>query len=213
MTAEFPANSKIPRPQPPEKEPERKVESVVTNKVEVRKKSLLKRFTDIFIGGDSRSVLQYVVMDVLVPQAKDMMAEAVSSGFERMIYGESRPHRRPVNGVRPGGPTNYTRYAVRGNNPLGRAGAEDRRTVTPARKQSVEDLLFATRVEAETVLDRMYDLLKEYESVSVADLYSLVGLTATYTDQKWGWVELHGSNLRRARDGYTLDLPPASPLD
>jgi hypothetical protein len=214
MTAEFPGNSKMPRPQTPAPEQEKKVESVVTNHVEKRKKSLFKRFTDVFIGGDSRSVVHYVVMEVLVPQAKDMMAEAASQGFERLIYGESRPPRnRYGSGTRPPVPTNYTRYAVRGNNPIGRSGSEDRRVLHQPRSQGIDDILLATRVEAETVLDRLYDLLKEYESASVADLYSLVGLSSTYVDQKWGWTELHGSQVRRVRDGYVLELPKTVALD
>lgn len=213
MTGEFPGNSKMPRPQTPVPE-EKNVESVVTNSVEKRKKSLFKRFTEIFIGGDSKSVVHYVVMEVLVPQAKDMMSEAVSSGFERMIYGESSPGRRRGSGSRPSGsPTPYNRYAVRGNNPIGRAGSGDHRPIAEARTQRVDDILLATRVEAETVLDRLYDLLKEYESASVADLNSLVGLSSNYTDQKWGWMDLHGSQVRRVRDGYILELPKIVSLD
>jgi hypothetical protein len=212
MPPDLPSNSKSQRPQASAKE-EKNVESVVTNKVETRKKSLLKRFTEVFIGGDSRSVVQYVLNDVLLPQAKDMITEAASQGFERLIYGDSRPSRRFSSGARPQGPTNYTRYAVRGNNPLGRAGGEDRRAVPQQRDRSVDDILLATRVEADTVMDRLYDLLKEYEVVSVADLYSLVGLSGTYVDQKWGWVDLHGSQVRRVRDGYVLDLPRTVSLD
>jgi hypothetical protein len=216
MTAEFPGNSKMPRPHTPAPEPEKKVESVVTNNVEKRKKSLLKRFTEIFIGGDSKSVVHYVFSEVLVPQAKDMITEAASQGFERLIYGENRAPRRGPGRGGPGynsGPTNYTRYAVRGNNPIGRAGGEDRRPVHVGRSQSIDDILLATRVEAETVLDRLYDLLKEYETASVSDLYSLVGLSSSYTDQKWGWTDLHGSQIRRVRDGYIIELPKTVALD
>lgn len=213
MSAEFPGNSKMPRAHAPAAEQDKKVESVVTNDVEKRKKSLFKRFTQIFIGGDSKTVLQYVFSEVLIPQAKDMITEAASSGFERLIYGESRPNRRGGSYSNPARPTNYTRYAVRGNNPLGRQGNDDRRPVASPRTQSVDDILLATRIEAETVLDRLYDLLKEYETASVADLYSLIGLSSSYTDQKWGWTDLHGSNVRRVRDGYILELPKTVALD
>lgn len=213
MTSEFPGNSKMPRPNTPKPEQEKKVEPVVTNAAEARKKSLFRRFTEVFIGGDSKTVVQYVFSDVLVPQVKDIMSEVVTQGVERMIYGESRPNRRFGSGPRPGGPTNYTRYAVRGNNPLGRAGGEDRRPVSTPRSEGIDDILLATRVEADTVLDRLYDLLKEYESASIADLYSLVGWTSSYVDQKRGWTDLHGSQVRRVRDGYILDLPRPVSLD
>jgi hypothetical protein len=214
MPAEFPSNSKMPRPQASPKE-EKVVDSVVTNKVEMRKKSIWKRFTGVFIGGDSRTVMHYILNDVLLPQAKDMITEAASQGFEKMIYGDARPGRRP--GVRPGsGPTNYSRsYASRGNNPLGRAGVSESRRPEPvgARRQELDDILLATRVEADTVLDRLYDLLKEYELVSVSDLYSILGLSASYVDNKWGWTDLTGSNVRRVHDGYILELPKVESLD
>ena len=77
----------------------------------------------------------------------------------------------------------------------------------------MDDILLATRVEAETVVDRMYDLLREYEMVSVSDLYSLLGLSSSYTDQKWGWTNLQSLDIRRVRDGYILNLPKTIPLD
>ena len=212
MTTEFPGNSKVPRPQPEGSEP-KKVESVVTGEVQARKKGLLKRFKEVFIGGDSRSVMQYVLMDVLVPQAKDMITEAASQGFERLIYGEHRPSRRFGSGGRTPGPTNYTRYSTRGNNPIGRSGSEDRRPTAQAQNRPIDDILLATRVEAEAVLDRLYDLLREYETASVADLHSLVGWTSTYIDQKWGWVELQGANVQRVREGYVLNLPKPQSLE
>jgi len=209
---EFPSNSK--NPQTPKPTPEKVVEQVVSGEATSRKKSLGRRLREVFIGGDTKSVVNYVFSDVLMPQAKDMVVEAISQGFEKLIYGDSRSGRRY--GTRPPtgpGPTNYTRYAVRGNNPIGRQGHEDRRPTASVRTQDIDDILLATRVEAETVVDRMYDLLREYEAVSIADLHSLVGWSSSYTDQKWGWTDLTGTDVRRVRDGYILVLPKTVALD
>jgi hypothetical protein len=102
---------------------------------------------------------------------------------------------------------------VRGNNPIGRQSHEDRRTTASVRTHDLDDVLLATRVEAETVIDRMYDLLREYEVVTVADLRSLIGWSSSYTDQKWGWTDLQGTDIRRVRDGYILILPKTTSLD
>lgn len=218
MTTEFPGNSKHPRTPESEPDREKKIESVVTNPVESRKKPLFRRVMGIFIGGDSKSVVNYVLMDVLVPQAKEMLADATSQGIERMIYGESRPgHRRGYSARPGGGPTRYNQYAVRGNNPLGRAGADDRRPMAEPRTQDVDDLLFATQPEAELTLDRMYDLLNDYDTVSIADLNSLLGRSSSFTDQKWGWTNLKGSriykNLGSRNRGYILELPRVVAID
>lgn len=210
---EFPSNSKSSQPPKPASS-EKVVEQVVSGEAALRKKPLGRRLRDVFIGGDTKSVIGYVFSDVLIPQAKDMLTEAVSSGFERLIFGESRPNRRYGGRPQTGpGPTNYTRYSARGNNPIGRQGHEDRRPTVSVRTQDIDDILLATRVEAETVVDRMYDLLRDYDSVSVADLHSLIGLSSSYTDQKWGWTDLQGTDVRRVRDGYILVLPKTVPLD
>jgi hypothetical protein len=214
MSNEFPSNSKSVPIQPKlTPENEKNVESVITGLARKQKKSLLKRFTDVMVGGDSKSVGHYVLMEVVVPQVKDMLLEAASGGFEKLIFGEAR---RARYGVRPGVSRPPTNYARMGNNPIGSTIRDARdRPPNPAttRRQEIDDILLATRVEAELVLERLYDLLKEYDSVTVSDLYSLVGWSSSYTDQKWGWTSLTGSSVRRNRDGYVLELPATSPLD
>jgi hypothetical protein len=214
MIPDYPGNSKAPQAPPPQREDVKKIEPVVTGEVAARKKGLGKRFAELFIGGDSKSVLQYVVAEVLIPQVKDMLTEGVSSGFERWVYGESsrRPQRfgsRPSGGARP---VNYA-LASRGNNPIGRATREERQPTASLKSHGIEDILLATRVEADTVLDHMYSLLQKYEMVSVSDLYSLINWSSTHIDHKWGWVDLQGANVRLTREGYVLNLPKPQPLD
>jgi hypothetical protein len=206
MIPDYPGNSKNPRPATPPAEPTKNIESVVTSEVVARKKGFGKRVKEIFIGGDSKTVVQYVVSEVLVPQLKDMLTEGVSSGFERLIYGESS-RRRP--GARPGGgsrPTNYTNYAQRGNNPIGRVANQDRPATASLRTHPIEDLLFPSRVEAEAVLERMFDVLEKYQAVTVADLYAMIEWSSNHIDHKWGWEDLHNASVQRVRDGYVLNL-------
>lgn len=209
--SELPGRPQTGAPQSP---PEKVVEQVVTGEVASRKKSVGRRLHDIFIGGDSKTVMNYVVTEVLIPQAKDMANEMVSTFIEKMLYGDARSHRRP-GGYRPTvspGPTNYTRYSERGNNPVGRH-TMSREPNARVAGRPLDDLLFATRVEADTVLGKMYDLLEGYEFVSVRDLHSLIGWSSSYIDEKWGWTNLNGSDVRRDRDGYTLTLPKPIALD
>lgn len=209
--------SELPgRPQTgaPKSMPDKVVEQVVTGEVASRKKPLGRRLHDIFIGGDSKTVVSYVVGEVLIPQAKDLLNEMVSTFVERTLYGEARPGRRS-GGYRPTvspGPTNYSRYSERGNNPVGRH-TMSRQPNAIVQGRPIDDMLFATRVEAETVLTKMYNLLEGYEFVSVRDLHSLIGWSSSYIDEKWGWTNLNGSDIRRVRDGYTLTLPDTVPLD
>ena len=75
------------------------------------------------------------------------------------------------------------------------------------------EIILATRVEANTVIERLYDLVNQFEVASVKDLYELVGAESDYTDEKWGWTSMQGSDVQRINEGYLLDLPRPEPID
>lgn len=204
---EFPGNSKIPRANE-----EKNVEQVVTGEVVSRKKPVGRRLREALIGGDSQSVIHYIITEVVIPQAKEMITEAVTTGFERLIYGDGRSSRRPSS--RPGsGYVNYGRYSKPGNNPIGRTTREER---TPAvlQSKSIDDILLASRAEAEEILERLGLLIDEYDVATVSDLHKMLGWTANHVDQKWGWESIAGCDIRRARGaGYILNLTKPQPID
>jgi len=76
-----------------------------------------------------------------------------------------------------------------------------------------DEIVLATRAEATEVIDRLFDLVSKYEQASVSDLYDLVGLEATYADEKWGWRDVRGAGAVRVGGGYLLDLPKPEQLD
>jgi hypothetical protein len=212
MVDSFPSNSHTAKPMQEEPSAAKpKLEKVVTGEVQQRKQSLGKRMTETFLGGDARSVANYVLFDVLVPAAKDMFSDAVSQGFDRMLWGEgargSRRGARSISEPR-GGHVSYNRMAQN-------TRREDPRT--PMSRQArtnhdFDEILLATRIEADTVLERMFDLINQYQVVSVHDLYELVGQTPSFTDAQWGWDELLGARVVRDGGGYLLDLPKPKPI-
>lgn len=215
MSSEFPGNSqrKRDRPAPANRIEDRavkKIERVVEGEVIRRKKPLRRRFANIFMGGDARSAWQFVALDVLLPAAKDMLADAVSQGFERMIYGEARSHSRRT-GRRPGEP----RYNYHDRFASGRdRGRDEVRISRRARaNHDFDEIILPTRVEAEEVIDQMFAIVEKYEIVTVADLYQLVGISSDYTDDKYGWEDLRGAGVTRIQGGYLLDLPRPEPLN
>lgn len=213
----YPSNSNKAKDPVEDRTETKKIESVVTNEVARRKTPLGKRLAETFIGGDAKSVAGYVVLEVLVPAAKDMIADAFSQGVERMIYGEVRSTSRRT-GVRPGGTNGYTAYnRITQSNNKPRSGLDEFSKRDPSRKarsnHDFDEIVIATRVEADLVLQRMYDILEQYDTATVADLYELVGITPAYTDGKWGWSALPGAGITRIREGYLLDLPKPEPVE
>lgn len=208
---QFPSNSKRP-PERGRDEP-KKVERVATGEVVRRKKPLGRRMSENLIGGDAQSVWGYVFGEVLIPAARDMVADAVTGGVERMIFGDSSPAGRRGRSRSPG----YTPYHRYSGSPTGRNVRVDepRREVSRRARAShnFDEIILSSRVEAEEVLDRLIDLTDRYDNATVADLYELVGISGNYTDAKWGWVDLRGAGVSRARGGYLLNLPRPEPID
>ena len=76
----------------------------------------------------------------------------------------------------------------------------------------VDDIFFDSRETAEKVLKLLKEIINEYGFVTIADMYDLVGLNATYTEQKYGWVDLKEAKIIRVRSGYKLVLPEIIPI-
>lgn len=80
-------------------------------------------------------------------------------------------------------------------------------------RHDFDEVVLTSRTEAEEVIDRLFEVVSRYGTATVADLYELVGITGTHTDNKWGWTDLRGAGVSRVRGGYLLDLPEPQPLD
>jgi len=206
-SSEFPPNSETSKKGTPE---DKNIRPVTEGKATRRRKSLRKQFSSTFVAGDLKTSVKYVMFDVFLPAARDMIVEAGQQGIEKLIFGDSR--RRGAR-VPPSGPTghiSYNRYSAMGSRFSGPQRAISREARA---RHDFDEIVLDDRSEAEEVIDRLFDLVSRYESASVADLYELVGLGSTHIDHKWGWTDLQGAGVSRIRGGYLLDLPEPSPLD
>lgn len=195
----YPSNSKKSQDEPQKP----LIEKVTTGNVRIRKKPLVSQIRGAIVAESSSSVVEYLVTEVLLPAAKNMIIDAFSQGIERLFYGDSRGRRSEGRGVY----TNYTK--------MSRPGMDQRRDISRQARAThdFDDVLMTTRREAEDVLDRMRDLIREYEAAKISDFYDLVGLTGTFADERWGWTDLRGAGVRPVRGGYILELPKTEPLD
>lgn len=206
---EYPSNRNVDKETP---KPSKKVERVVSSEVIRQKPSLGKRFTQLFVGGDAKSAWAYVAYDVMLPAAKDMVSDAVSTGIERMLFGESKS---PSKRNRTGGSNGYVSYN-RFSPSVNTSRQRDEPRPMSRRSRSshnFDEIILETRAESEEVIDRLFDLVSKYESATVSDLYELVGVTGDFTDEKYGWTDIRGAGVTRVRNGYLLDLPKPEPLD
>jgi hypothetical protein len=203
----FPPNSRKA-----ERREDKQVERVTSARAVRRKQPLGRKFAQTFFGGDARTATEYMVGHVVIPALKEMIVEAASSGFERLVYGETRPKRgRPTSG--PLGYVSYNRQPQT-QRPDSRPPQQNRLPRSARARHDFDDIIIPSRQEAEEVIDRMFDLVSKYDSATVADLYELTGLKSDHADVKWGWFSLQGASVGRVRGGgYLLDLPEPEFLD
>jgi hypothetical protein len=203
----YPSNSRASEPAKPKEETPKapKVVQVTTSEIIRRKKPLGKRISETFIGEDAHGVWTFVVMQVFVPAAKDMISDMVSQGIEHLLFGEVRSGggRRP-NMSRAPGRVDYRGVStgtVRRDDPRPTMSREARQN------HNFDEIILETRVEAQSTLEAMFERLQDYDQVTVGDLYQMVGESSDFTDEKWGWTDLRGSSVVRVRQGYLIDLP------
>ena len=214
LKSNYPANShKSREPIPIKKEDRPKLERVTSGEAVQRKKPLGRKIADTFTGDDAHSTANFVLFDVVLPAVKAMISDAISQGMERLLFGDSK-RRGPLGmGNRGAGTASYTSYnrmSAPNSHP-----SENRREISSRSRATHEfdEIVLASRGEAESVLDCMMDLISDYKVATVSDLYDLVGISADFTDNKWGWTDLRMATVSNVRAGYLLNLPKTTPID
>lgn len=213
---EFPPNSKKAKEPKEPKVPVEKppVEQIVSGAV-LRKKSLSRRFKEVFIAGDIKRARDYVWMDIIVPNIQDLIWGVIAKGSERVIYPESRRQAgrpgsglfapriqfnqtvrrdpREVQGVYSGPPQQLTRGSARERHDIG-------------------ELILGSREEAQLVVEQLIEYIDKYDVATVGDLYQLLGHEATFVNEQWGWTNLASVEIKHVSRGYLVELPEPEPI-
>lgn len=189
------------------KRAEKKVERVVTGVAKPKKKGELTKIKEAFISEDADNIKSYIKQELLIPSFKKLICDIVTDGISILLYGERGRSTKPGNASK----ISYGRFF---NSPQ-----KDPRPALSAPSQSrstvrYDEYLIESKAEAEEVLNRMEELIENYEMASVADLCEMIGITCDRTWNKYGWTDIHTAYVSRAREGgYLLNLPKPEPLN
>ena len=195
IEVDFPSNKKK------DKKKERP-EKIVKGTVKRKKKPLGEKAAELFIGEEFKNVVNYILYDIIIPEAKKAISDSVSDGIEMLLFGSKRNDKKEVGRS---GYRSYTSYS----NPSRR----ETRPISTRNRRRFDDIILESRDDAEHVIDEMLELIDIFGMVSVADLYDLVGISGDYTDNNYGWTTLRTANVRRVRSGYLIELPPPILID
>ena len=188
-----------------------KLSSVVTTgKVEAKKPSIKSKLADVFLSEERGNVGQYLIFDVLIPAIKDTVCNLGHAALDRSFYGEGR---RYTNQSQTGSTYNYSSYYKpnyshpQQNQPSDRYAHVNREGVF--RFDTIE---FGMRAEAQEVLDCLAMRIVDSDYATVADLYDLIGRTADFTMERWGWYNLDTAYVTNVRGGFVIRLPKPQPI-
>lgn len=193
-----------------EQVPEKKVEQVTAAAAVVRKKPLGRRIAENFQGADAHNVGHYVLFEVVLPRFKDLIFDVGESALRRALFGDSAK-----------GYTSRSTSSTKGWTPYNTIQSSAipkqqvaKPTATPASDEFGE-IVVETRGEADVVMEKMSNLIETYGMASVSDLKASVGLTGSFTDEKFGWMAMGGTDIRRvggSQPGYLLIFPTPQEL-
>lgn len=200
--------TKATKKKPTKAEERHKIEKVVKNRVTTQKKSLGQKFGETFLSDESGGVGSYIFNDVLIPALKDTFVDMVEGAINMAFYGDTRRRSHGRSSISRGRVERVS-YEDRFDSRSGRRSAPRGRA-----RYEMDNIKFDSRADADITLDTLTEYLDQYGSVSVGDLFESIGIPTQANDFHYGWYELGGAHIRKARDGgYVLEMPRLDEVD
>ncbi|MGL4583182.1 MAG: hypothetical protein ACRCVU_09380 [Flavobacterium sp.] len=200
---------------------QRKHKAVVSKPATIHKKSLLARTAKIFLGTDDfKGVRDMVIKDIILPSARNMADEAITSAVRSVLYGKDIP---PRNGGYSSG-YSYGNYGAPRRNYTSnyRPQSQPQQTQQPIVERGYErggdgrvyipEYMLPNHHEALVVLDAMKHELNDYGKVTCCTYKDLIGIESFFTDNNYGWTNLSHARVVPGRGGYVIQLPPVEEL-
>lgn len=206
----------------PEEKPQ--VKPVVKKKAAVRKQSKGEAIASSFFVSTFKDVINYVLWDVVIPNAKYGFEEMVSAATSAMLWGNDGrggSKRGYSKNGRNGYETSYTSY-YRSSERDGRGYSKPK----PNGPECSEDRYGVTfegldREDAYRLRDSLIDWLDSYHEVPLDIAKAYAGISEVdipYLDKQVGWYSLAELKIKKRpqpgrRDSFAVELPPLERLD
>lgn len=193
----YPSNSLLPHTSldsgPAQRGVEKSEEDVkpsIQGKVQIKKKTGMKKLSEAFLPGDIHSIINYLVYDLALAKIK----ECIVMGVEYMF---GNPKSSKSSG-RSDDHTDYTSFS--------RRKYVDDPPPTSMRALG-NDIVFEYEYDARQVLTDMRDCIRARGYVTVRTFYTLARASSEYTHTNYGWRNLDNVPVYKCAEGYYLGLP------
>lgn len=182
----------------PEKE-EKQIKQITTaTRIQRRDEPLI---TKIVYNETTQSLFQYFLWDVIIPAFKATVSDMIT-GIPDFLFPDQRTSSRNHYRDRDRTYVSYKSY-------YGKQERErtQRRPRERSKTHEFDDILIADYRDAVSVLDQLTEMIDVYETASVADFYTGVGISPQAIDYQWGWDNLSDGYVQRVRGGNIIVLP------
>lgn len=146
----------------------------------------------------------------LVVNGLALISDLIIGAVDIKIYGENRHKHLGRSGY-----TNYNTVSRWADTFNGRR-VNSVLDATPTTKKTygfnMREIVLPDRGAAENVIMKCDELIATYGSITVGDLYQLVGLPTESIDYKYGWKTVDGFSTRRVFEGHLLVVPEPKTL-
>lgn len=198
---DYPANSHRAKEEQSLTKPEErpKVQPVVTGVAKPKKKNEFSKLVDLFISQDAPKIKTWIVHDIVIPGFKkavmgtlDMLLNGGHSSSYTADYSSNKPKVR------------YSQYS---EEPSYRKATG---TILAQDTVDYPDIEYPSRGAAERVLISMREIHREFNNVSLAELFELSKVEHPYTYTKYGWTNLTEAKVIERGGAYFIKLPQAT---
>lgn len=204
---DLPPNSYKSREKAPKKEEKHELDTTpLKGNATFKKKNLMSKLKHSFISEDAGSVGEYIVKDIILPTAKDLLFNSMQSALSIILYGKmpnrKKPH-TPYSSLSSGG---YTYNSIS-------KSSKPSQTLNAMNRFDVDEIEFDYLQDAEKVRSDLVELIDVYGNCTIEDLYNSMEITiqSPYLQNsagKYGWTNLSDARTRRYGEKYYLILPP-----
>lgn len=181
------------------------------------KKSLGIQVKEIFFA-EGRSFKDHLIQEVAIPMIKDLLVTAVDDfgkglkrAVEQRIHSATGGDPRATTSYGTGRPTtNYGSYSKSTSTTTRREREEYRRPVatSPSHRRSdvVGPIVVDTRDEAQEILKTLDAIIDKMGAATVGDLYELVRVKTTQSDDFWGWTSVRNFEIEMVVRGEKYEI-------
>ena len=192
-------------------------DSVVKHRIATKEPTFSEKLKRSFVNEDFKSIRDYVVFDVLIPNFKRSVFDMAMGALGQTLGIQvPRYQNSPFsNNRQSSGYKDYTAISSRSRDPI-----RERNEIRYDRLQ-IRDLVFESKAEALSILELMTDICDTNRVVSVFTFYEKAGIREgnPYTNKNWGWRNLNDVGVASVEYpnfpdgiGYVIDFPPAKPI-